>query len=137
MTARPCGDTATQDLLGLYVLGRLDAAAAEVAGAHLSGCLACQGLADSLRTVARALDLLGPAERTGVAAVDVAASAHLTGSVPGDDRKPAGPAGPTPPDRCRFDPTAAGRAARRGRPALSPSGCGVVPGPRLGQSGDR
>ena len=110
MSARRCGDTVTQDLLGMYVLGRLDPLADEAAREHLRGCPACRELVGSLRTVALALDLLAPADGAGLAALGEA-------------------------DRCRFGPAAAVRAARRGRPAMSASGRGGVPTPRPGPPG--
>lgn len=118
MIGEPCGDPATQSLLGAYVLGRLGRAEAESTRTHLTGCLSCRESLASLRTVAVALRLLQPADLADLADLDRAADA--------DPNRPAaarldGSPRPAPvaSSRCRFDLLLAARDQRRPRPLPS------------------
>lgn len=134
MNPRRCGDTAAQDLLGMYVLGRLDPLAQEAARGHLGGCPVCRELAGSLRTVALALDLLAPADRAEFAVLGDGESAPDSRREVVDQNLVLS-AVSVGPARCRFGPAAAVRTGRRGRPALSASGRGEASGPPTGPAG--
>ncbi|WP_123604138.1 zf-HC2 domain-containing protein [Micromonospora sp. Llam0] len=107
MIGGACGDSATQSLLGAYVLGSLDQA--ESIRRHLTGCRSCRESVTSLRSVAVALKLLRRSEVAG----------GPNGPAP---TTRAGSFGPLPvvPTRCRSDLLAGARDRRR--PRLSPPG---------------
>ncbi|WP_326550884.1 zf-HC2 domain-containing protein [Micromonospora sp. NBC_01813] len=124
MIGEPCGEPATQSLLGAFVLGRLDPAEVESTRTHLTECLSCRESLASLRTVAVALRLLQPADLADLADLDRAADADADA-----DADPHGPAAaalggtprpaPVAPRRCRFDLLLAARDQRRPRPLPS------------------
>ncbi|MFV2021189.1 anti-sigma factor family protein [Micromonospora sp. LOL_023] len=118
MNGGSCGDPATQNLLGLYVLGRLDQAEAESTRTHLVGCLSCRESLASLRSVAVALRLLRPTDMTdpaNLAQVDPDGRLGAATAIPdGSPRR-----SPIEPTRCRFDLRMVVREQGRPRPLPS------------------
>ena len=62
--------TDVQQLLGVYVLGAVDARERELVQSHLAGCEECRCELESLQDVPELLDLLAPEDWERIAGID-------------------------------------------------------------------